>query len=142
MMAPKNLLIPRLWIAKGFLVEGNWVHNVDASQVGLNLIKNWFAERKLLLPYASIWNFDRGKPVILSVIIKYNLLVTVEKGHNQATKLVRRIRSELGKIRTLSGILSFSKEFFKKAYFNAREVETCRTLCRVLEKRVKKISYP
>ena len=64
------------------------------------------------------------------------------KSHGQATKVVRRIRSELGKIRTLSAITSFSKEFFKKAYFNAGAVEIYRTLCRVLEKRVKKILYP
>ena len=137
MMAPKNLLTPRLWIAEGFLVEGNRVQNVDTSQAGLNLIKNWFVERNLLLAYASIWNFDRGKLVIPSVFMKYNLLEAMEKGHNQATKVVRRIRSELGKIRTLSAILSFSKKIFKKAYFNARVVEICRTLCRVLEKRVK-----
>ena len=71
-----------------------------------------------------------------------NLLETMVKSHGQATKVVRRIRSEFGKIRTLPAITSFSKEFFKKAYFSARAVETCRTLCRVLEKRVKKILYP
>ena len=64
------------------------------------------------------------------------------KSHGQATKVVRRIRSELGKIRTLPTITSFSKEFFKKIYFNARAVEVYRTLCKVLEKRVKNILYP
>ena len=64
------------------------------------------------------------------------------KSHGQATKVVRRIRSELGKIRTLQAITSFSKEFFKKTYLNARVVSIYRTLCRGLEKRVKKILYP
>ena len=77
----------------------------------------------MFVPYSSTWNFDRGKIVIPSVFIEYNLLETVEKGHNQATKVVRRIRSELGKIRTLPTILSFFKEFFKKAYFNAKAVQ-------------------
>ena len=72
----------------------------------------------------------------------YDFLETMEKGHNQVSKVVRRIRSELGKIRTLPPIILFSKEFFKKIYFNARAVEIYRTLCRVLEKRVKKILYP
>ena len=74
--------------------------------------------------------------------MKYNLLETVETSHIQANKVVRRIRSELGKIRTLPAITSFSKDFFKKTYFNARVVEIYRTLCRVLEKSVKKILYP
>ena len=74
--------------------------------------------------------------------MEYNLLEIVTKSHDQATNVVRRIRSELGKIRTLSAILSFSKAFLKKAYFNARAVEIYSTLCRVLENRVKKILYP
>ena len=96
----------------------------------------------MFFPYSSIWNFDRGKLVILDVFMEYNILETMVKSRGQATKVVRRIRSELGKIRTLPAITSFSKEFFKKIYFNARVVETCRTLCGVLKKRVKKILYP
>ena len=96
----------------------------------------------MFVPYSSIWNFHQDKIAISSVFIEYNLLETVVKSCGQVTKVVRRIRSELGKIRTLSAILSFSKEFFKKTYFNARALEIYRTLCRVLEKRVKKILYP
>ena len=137
-MTPNNLLSSRLWIAEGFLDTSNWLWNDNALQTGLN----WFAERKLFVPCSSIWNFDTGKLVIPSVFIEYNLLETVIKSHNQATKVVRRKRSELGKIRTLPAITSFSKDFFKKMYFNVRAVEIYRTLCKVLEKRVKKILYP
>ena len=131
-MPPKNSLNPRLWIAEGFLNEGNWVRDVDTLQTGLNLFKEWFAERKLFAPHASIRNFDQGKLVIPSVFM----------GYGQDNKEVRRTKGELGKIRTLLAITSFSKEIFKKAYFSARAVEIYRTLCKVLEKRVKKILYP
>ena len=80
---------------------------------------SWFVERKLCVPYSNIWNFDRGKLVILSVFIEYYLLETIVKGNSQATKVVRRIRSELDKIRILPAIKSFSKEIYKKAYFSA-----------------------
>ena len=46
-MAPKNSLSPRLWIVEGLLVKSNWVQNVNTSQDGLN----WFAKRKLFIPY-------------------------------------------------------------------------------------------
>ena len=73
--------------------------------------------------------------------MEYNLLETIVKSHSHSTKVVRRTRSELDKIRILPEITSFSSEIFKKAYFSARALEVCRTLCRVLEKKVKKISY-
>ena len=95
----------------------------------------------MFVPYSSIWKFDRGKLAILSVFMEYNLLKTVVKSHSQSTKVVRKIRSELDKIRILPEIPSFSSTIFKKAYFSAKALEVCRTLCRVLEKRVKKNSY-
>ena len=120
-MPPKNLLNPRLWIAEGLLDKSNRVWDVDTSQTGLNLFKRWFAERKSFTPHACIWSFDRGKLVIPSVFM----------GYDQATKIVRRVKGELGKITTLSAITSLSKELIKKEYFYARAVEICRTLSRV-----------
>ena len=46
--------------------------------------------------------------------MNYDLLKTMEKSYDQVTKVVRREKGELGKIRTLPTITSFSKEFFKK----------------------------
>ena len=117
-MAQKNSLCPKLWIAEGLLDKSNWVWNDNASQTGLSR----FAERKLFVPYNSIWNFDRGKLVIPSVFIEYNPFETVVKSHRQVTKVVRRTRSKHDEIRILPAITSFSKEFFKRIYFNARVV--------------------
>ena len=115
---------------RGLLDKSNWVWDANISQTGLNLFKKWFAERKLFSPHASIWSFDREKLVIPSVFMDYDFLETVVKSYDQATKVVRREKDELGKTRTLLAITSFSKEIFKKAYFNSRAVEIDSTLCK------------
>ena len=136
-MVLNNSLSLRLWIAEGLLNKNTWVGNCDVSRTDLN----WFAERELFVTCSSIWNFDRGKLVIPNVFMEYNLLETIVKSHSQVTKVVRRTRSEPHKIRILPSITSFSKEIFKKAYFNAKALEVYTILCRILEKRVKKNSY-
>ena len=67
----------------------------------------------MFVPYSIIWNFDRGKLVILSVFIEFHLLETVVKSHSQVTKVVRRTRNEPDKITTLSAVTSSFKEIFK-----------------------------
>ena len=100
-----------------------------------------FVERKLFVPYSTIWNFDRGKLIIPNVSIEYNPLETVMKSHCEVTEVVRRTRNEPGKIRIQPAITSSFKENFKISYFNAKVAEMCRTLAELLE-RVKKILYP
>ena len=126
-MVPYRSLRPRLWITEGLLNKNTWVRNCDVSQTGLN----WFVERKLFVPYSSIWNFDRGKLVIPSVSIEYNPLETVMKIHSQVTEVVRKTRNEPSKIKFPPTITSSFKEIFKVVYFNARAVEINRTLCRI-----------
>ena len=65
-MIPKSSLSPWLWIAEGLLDKNTWVWDCNVLQTSLN----WFVERKLFVPCRSIWNFDRGKLVILSVFYR------------------------------------------------------------------------
>ena len=74
---------------------------------------------KLFVPYSIIWNYDRSKLVFISVFIQFHLLETVEKCLSQVIKIVRRTRNELGKITTLSAVVSSFKQIFKISYFDA-----------------------
>lgn len=96
-MPPRDSSNPRLWIAEGLLNKGNWVRDADTSQIDLNLFKRWFVERKLFAPHASVWNFGRGRLVILGVFMDYDLCETMAKGCDQVTTVVKRARDELGK---------------------------------------------
>ena len=88
-------LNPRLRIADGLYDKGNWVQDAQTSQTGLSLFKKWFAERKLYAPHANIWNFDLGKLVVPSVFMDFDLLEAIAKNYDQATKVVRRMDSEV-----------------------------------------------
>ena len=108
-MVPKSSLSLGLLIVEGLLDKNTWVWNCNVSRTSLR----WFVERKLFIPCSSIWNFDRGKLVILSVFIEFHILETIVKSHIQVTKVVRRTRNEPDKITTLLAVTSSFKEIFK-----------------------------
>ena len=90
-----NSLNPRLRIADGLYDKGNWVKDAQTSQTGLNLFKKRFTERKLFAPHANKWNFDLRKLVVPSVFMDYDLLEAMAKNYDQATRVVRRVDSEI-----------------------------------------------
>ena len=79
----------------------------------------WVAVKKLFVIYNSVWNFDRGKLVILNVFIKFHHSETVENCHIQVTKVVRKTRKEPGKITTFSVIVSSFKQIFQVSHYYA-----------------------
>ena len=108
-MAPKSSLSIRLWIVEGLLDKNTWVQDCNFLRIGLN----WFAEKKCFVQCRSIYLFDRGKLVILSVFIKFHLFETIVRHRSQVIKVVRRTRNGPGKLTTLSMVSSSFKQIFK-----------------------------
>ena len=76
----------------------------------------WVAVKKLFALYSSVWNFDRGKLVILNVFIKFHCFETVERCHIQVTKVFMKTRNEPGKLTTFSVIVSSFKQIFQVSH--------------------------
>ena len=122
---PFSFSSPRLWIVEGLLNKNAWVQDFIVSQTDMI----WVAVKKLFVLYSSVWNFDRGKLVILNVFIKFHHFETVEKCHIQVTKVVRKTRNEPCKITTFSVIVSSFKQIFKVSHCYAQAAKMCRALC-------------
>lgn len=51
---------PRVVAIEGFIDKFNWVRDAEVSMGGLELLKKWFAKRKLDTPLRNVWEFDIG----------------------------------------------------------------------------------
>lgn len=128
-MVPKSSLDLGLWIEEGLLGKNTWAWDCNNSHTN----SNQFAEKKCFVLCRSIWIFDRGKLVILSVFLKFHLFETMVGCHSHITKFLRRIMNEPGKIIALSVVTSSFKQIFKISQPDARVAEMCGVLCIVFE---------
>ena len=85
----------------------------------------WVAVKNLFVIHSSVWNFDRGKLVILNVFIKFRHFETVEKYHIQVTKVVRKTRNEPDKLTNFSMIVSSFKQIFHVSHYYASAAKMC-----------------
>ena len=121
---PYSLSSPRLWIAEGLLNKNAWVWDFIVSQTDMI----WVVVKNLFVLYSSVWNFDRGKLVILNVFIKFHYFETAKNCHIQVTKVVRKTRNEPGKIITFLVIVSSFKPIFHVSHCYASAANMCISL--------------
>ena len=91
--------------------------------------------KNLFVIHSSVWNFDRGKLVILNEFIRFRCFQTFERCHIQVTKVVRKARNEPDKLTTLSVIVSSFKPIFHVSNCYASAAKMCIALCISFEER-------
>ena len=114
-MRPFSLSSTKLWIAEGLLYEDLWVWDFAFFQTD----EIWVAVKKLFVVSSSVWNFDRGKLILLSVSIKFHYFEAVEKCHIQEIKAGRKARNDPSKVTTFSVTVSPFMRVFQVSHWYA-----------------------
>ena len=91
--------------------------------------------KKLFVVCSSVWNFDRGKLILLSVSIKFHYFEAVEKCHIQEIKASRKARNDPSKVTTFSVTVSPFIRVFQVSHWYASAAKMCFSRRMIFEER-------
>ena len=128
-MRPFSLSSPRLWVAEGLLYEDLWVWDFALFQTDMI----WVAVKKLFVVGSSVWNFDRGKLMLLSVNSHY--FEAVEKCHIQEIEAGRKARNDPSKVTTFSVTVSPFMRVSQVSHWYASAANMCSVRRMIFEER-------